>query len=177
MPTIILTPYSPAWPTQFRAIREELLSVFAPMLVTIEHIGSTSVPGLAAKSVIDVLLGAGSLQDIESKIKPLNEIGYLYVPKYEREIPIRRYFVRAQATSLRVHLHAVELNSRLWQEHLAFRDRLRADADLCTQYQTLKLRLAEEFAGDKSAYTDAKSPFIQSILASVFERNDASQSK
>jgi GrpB-like predicted nucleotidyltransferase (UPF0157 family) len=177
MAAVILTPYSPNWPTQFRAIREELLSVFAPMLVTIEHIGSTSVPRLAAKPVIDVLLGAGSLEDIESKIKPLSEIGYSYVPKYERELPTRRYFVKAQATSLRVHLHAVELNSRIWQEHLAFRDRLRGDADLCTQYQTLKLRLAEEFADDKSAYTDAKSPFIQSILASVFERNDASQSK
>jgi GrpB-like predicted nucleotidyltransferase (UPF0157 family) len=164
MPTVILTPYSPDWPTQFRTIREELLSVFTSMVITIEHIGSTSVPGLAAKPVIDVLLGARSLVDIESKIKPLSEIGYSYVSKYEREIPTRRYFVKAQATSLRIHLHAVELNSRLWQEHLAFRDRLRADVDLCAQYQSMKLRLAEEFADDKSAYTDAKGPFIQSVL-------------
>jgi GrpB-like predicted nucleotidyltransferase (UPF0157 family) len=164
MPTVIRTPYSPDWPTQFRAIREELLSVFTSMVVTIEHIGSTSVPGLAAKPVIDVLLGARSLADIESRIKPLSEIGYSYVPKYEREIPMRRYFVKAQATSLRIHLHAVELNSRLWQEHLAFRDTLRTDADLCAQYQSMKLRLAEEFADDKSAYTDAKGPFIQAVL-------------
>jgi GrpB-like predicted nucleotidyltransferase (UPF0157 family) len=172
MPTVILTPYSPDWPTQFHAIREELLSVFAPMLVTIEHIGSTSVPGLAAKPVIDVLLGTRSREDIESKIKPLGEIGYSYVPKYEIEIPTRRYFVKASATSLRVHLHAVELSSRIWQAHLAFRDRLRADAPLRYQYQTLKLRLAEEFADDKAAYTDGKSPFIQAVLASVFERRD-----
>jgi GrpB-like predicted nucleotidyltransferase (UPF0157 family) len=172
MSTVTIIAYSPYWPTQFHAIREELLIVFAPMLVTIEHIGSTSVPGLAAKPVIDVLLGARSLEDIESKIKPLSEIGYSYVPKYERELPMRRYFVKSSATSLRVHLHAVELNSRLWQEHLAFRDRLRADANLCAQYQTLKLSLAEEFADDKSAYTAAKSPFIQSVLAGVFERGD-----
>jgi GrpB-like predicted nucleotidyltransferase (UPF0157 family) len=172
MPTVVLTPYSPDWPTQFHAICEELLSAFAPTPVTIEHIGSTSVPGLAAKPVIDVLLGAHSLADIESKIKPLNKIGYSYVPKYEREISVRRYFVKASATSLRVHLHAVELGSRLWQEHLAFRDRLRVDADLCAQYQALKLRLAEEFADDKSAYTTAKSPFIQAVLASAFERSD-----
>ena len=172
MPTVVISPYSPDWPTQFHAIREELLSAFAPMVVTIEHIGSTSVPGLAAKPVIDVLLGAHSLADIESKIKPLSEIGYSYVPKYEREIPTRRYFVRAQTTSLRVHLHAVELHSRIWKEHLAFRDRLRADANLRAQYQALKLRLAEEFADDKAAYTDAKSPFIQAVLATAFERSD-----
>lgn len=165
MPTAIITPYSPDWPTHFLAIREELLSAFAPMVITIEHIGSTSVPGLAAKPVIDVLLGARSLGDIESKIKPLSEIGYSYVPKYEREIPMRRYFVKSSAASLRVHLHAVELHSRIWQDHLAFRDRLRADANLCAQYQALKLRLAEEFADDKSAYTAAKSPFIQAVLA------------
>jgi GrpB-like predicted nucleotidyltransferase (UPF0157 family) len=172
MSIVFVTPYSSEWPTQFHAIREELLLVFAPMVITIEHIGSTSVPGLAAKPVIDVLLGARSLAEIESKIKPLSDIGYSYVPKYEREIPMRRYFVKAQATSLRVHLHAVELNSRIWQEHLAFRDALRADANLRAQYQTLKLRLAEEFADDKSAYTTAKGPFIQAVLASVFERSD-----
>ncbi len=141
-------------------------------MVTIEHIGSTSVPGLAAKPVIDVLLGARTLPDIESKIKPLSEIGYSYVPKYEREIPLRRYFVKSFATSLRVHLHTVELGSRLWQEHLAFRDHLRADANLCAQYQSLKVRLAEEFADDKAAYTDAKNPFIQSVLATAFEQRD-----
>lgn len=173
MPAIVLIPYSPDWPAQFHAIREELLTVFAPTAVTIEHIGSTSVPGLSAKPVIDVLLGARSLADIELKIKPLSEIGYSYVPKYEVEIPTRRYFVKASATSLRVHLHVVELGSRIWQEHLAFRDRLRADASLRSQYQALKLRLAEEFADDKSAYTAAKGPFIQSVLASVFERSNA----
>jgi GrpB-like predicted nucleotidyltransferase (UPF0157 family) len=172
MPIVIITPYSPNWPTQFHAIREELLSAFAPTAVTIEHIGSTSVPGLAAKPVIDVLLGARSLADIESKIKPLSKIGFPYVPKYERELPMRRYFVKSSPTSLRVHLHAVELNSRLWQEHLAFRDRLRADANLRAQYQALKLRLAEEFADDKAAYTDAKSPFIQAVLATAFDRRD-----
>jgi GrpB-like predicted nucleotidyltransferase (UPF0157 family) len=174
MPTVLLTSYSPDWPTQFHAIREELLSAFAPTAVTIEHIGSTSVPGLAAKPVIDVLLGARSLADIESKIKPLSEIGYSYVPKYEREVPMRRYFVRASTTSLRVHLHAVELGSRIWQAHLAFRDRLRADANLCAQYQTLKLRLAEEFADDKSAYTDAKGPFIQDVLAPILAEREES---
>ena len=136
--------------------------------VAIEHIGSTAVPGLAAKPVIDVLLGARSLADVESRIDALAELGYAYVPKYEREIPMRRYFVKSSATSLRVHLHAVELDSRIWREHMAFREALRADASLCARYQSLKLDLAQKFADDKSAYTTAKNPFIQSVLASIF---------
>lgn len=168
-PAFVVSPYSAEWPDLFRGIREELLGVFSPIVVVVEHIGSTSVIGLAAKPVIDVLLGAQSLTDIESRIGPLGEHGYAYVSKYEREIPMRRYFVKPPTTSLRVHLHGVEIGSPIWREHLAFRDALRGDADLCLQYQTLKLRLAEEFSGDKSGYTDAKGPFIRSVLAAADE--------
>jgi GrpB-like predicted nucleotidyltransferase (UPF0157 family) len=168
-PAFVVSPYSAEWPDIFRGIQEELLGVFSPLVVAIEHIGSTSVPGLAAKPVIDVLLGAQSLRDIESRIGPLGERGYAYVSKYERELPMRRYFVKPPGASLRVHLHGVEIGSLIWREHLAFRDALRNDADLRAQYQTLKFRLAEEFADDKSAYTDAKGPFIRAVLAAVDE--------
>ena len=169
-PAFVVSPYSAEWPDIFRGIQEELLGVFSPLVVAIEHIGSTSVPGLAAKPVIDVLLGARSLRDIESRIGPLGELGYGYVSKYEREIPMRRYFVKAPGVSLRVHLHGVEIGSPIWREHLAFRDALRGDPDLRLQYQALKLRLAEEFADDKSAYTAAKDPFIRSLLAESLEK-------
>ena len=109
MSTVVISPYSAAWPDCFRAVREELLSVFTPIEVAVEHIGSTAVPGLAAKPVIDVLFGARALADVESKIEPLGEHGYSYIQKYERELPMRRYFVKPAATSHRVHLHAVEL--------------------------------------------------------------------
>ena len=164
MSRFIVSPYSPAWPKLFEAIREELLLAFSPTVVAIEHIGSTSVPGLAAKPVIDVVLGAQSLAVIESRIKPLGDLGYAYLSKYEDELPMRRYFVKSPADSLRIHVHGVEQGSRLWQEYLTFRDALRADDDLRMRYQTLKLHLAEEFADDKAAYTSAKGPFIQSIL-------------
>lgn len=169
MPSVVVSPYSAEWPDQFRVVREELLSVFASMAVEVEHIGSTSVPGLAAKPVIDVVLGAGSLIDIESKIEALGEHGYEYVQKYERELPMRRYFVKSSQTALRVHVHGVELESRLWRQHVAFRDALRTDAALRSRYQALKLRLAETFADDKPAYSAAKDPFIQSVLARLVE--------
>jgi GrpB-like predicted nucleotidyltransferase (UPF0157 family) len=172
MSTVVVSPYSTAWPKLFGDVREELLAAVAPIVVTVEHIGSTSVPGLAAKPVIDVLLGADSLMAIELKIASLRGLGYEYVPKYEREIPMRRYFVKSAESSLRLHVHAVEIGSRLWLEHLAFRDALRDDAALCAQYQSLKLRLADEFANDKSAYTAAKGPFIQSVIANAFGKSD-----
>ena len=170
MASVVVSPYSSEWPNLFRILQEELIRIFAPTSIRVEHIGSTSVPGLAAKPVIDVVLGAASLADIESKINLLAEFGYEYVSKYEKEIPERRYFVKSSIHSLRAHIHAVELDSRIWREHLAFRDALRTDSNLRSQYQALKLQLAEEFADNKSAYSTAKNPFVESLIARVSDR-------
>lgn len=170
MSLVVVSPYSSEWPNVFRNLKDDLIRLFAPTPITVEHIGSTSVPGLAAKPVIDVVLGAASLADIETKISLLGENGYEYVSKYENEIPERRYFVKSAAGSLRVHIHAVESGSRLWREHLAFRDALRSDSSLRAQYQLLKLQLAEQFVNNKSAYSAAKNPFIESVLADVSGR-------
>lgn len=170
MALVVVSPYSNEWPTLFHNLKEELIRLFASTSITVEHIGSTSVAGLSAKPVIDVLVGAASLADIESKINVLSEHGYEYVSKYEKEIPERRYFVKSPANSLRVHIHAVQLGSRLWREHLAFRDALRNDLSLRAQYQSLKLQLAEQFVNNKSAYSAAKNPFVESVLAAVLGR-------
>jgi len=164
MSAVILQPWSADWPTHFAAVRASVLALFPPGEVVVEHIGSTSVPGLAAKPVIDAMLGAATLAEIESRIQPLREIGYTYVPKYERELPMRRYFTSDTVIPLRVHLHAVETGSDFWRTQLAFRDALRGDPALRDDYQALKLRLARTFAHDKAAYTDAKGPFIRSVL-------------
>jgi GrpB-like predicted nucleotidyltransferase (UPF0157 family) len=168
-PELILSPYQEAWPLAFKAAFQELSSVFVDANTQIEHIGSTSVLDLSAKPVIDILLGAASLLDIEAKITALERQGYQYVPKYETEIPQRRYFVKAAQTKestspFRLHVHGVVIGSELWQEYLFFRDQLRANPTLREEYQTLKLRLANEFAHDKSAYTEAKAPFIRKVL-------------
>ena len=170
MSTVVISPYSEEWPELFRQTKAQLLTVFAPSEfsgepVCIEHIGSTSVRGLAAKPVIDVMLAASSLQQIEEKIATLGALGYTYVSKYEQDLPMRRYFVKTPANSLRIHLHTVTAGSQFWHEHIAFRDILRIDEHLRLQYQNLKQQLAKEFANDKSAYTDAKGPFIRAALA------------
>jgi len=167
MSTVMLQPWCADWPTHFAAVRASVLALFAPGAVVVEHIGSTSVPGLAAKPVIDAMLGAATLAEIESRIGALRGIGYAYVPKYERELPMRRYFTSDTVIPLRVHLHAVETGSDFWRTHLAFRDALRGDPALRDEYQALKQRLARTFARDKAAYSEAKGPFIRSVLDRV----------
>jgi GrpB-like predicted nucleotidyltransferase (UPF0157 family) len=173
MPEVEILPYSDAWPEHFRVVRDELLSACSPTPVLVEHTGSTSVPGLAAKSVIDVLLGVHALRDVESRMTSLGSLGYNYVQKYERELPMRRYFVRAAAAIPRVHVHAVEIASDFWREQLAFRDLLRSDSTVRAEYQALKLQLAVQFADDKAAYTAAKGPFVQAALAGTLRLRTA----
>ena len=169
MAAVVVSPYSPQWPDAFRAAREDLLRAFSPCDIRIEHVGSTAVPGLAAKPVLDILVGAASLEAIEAKIPGLQRAGYEYVHKYERELPDRRYFVKA-ADPLRLHVHAVALGSAFWVEHLAFRDLLRADDAVRSAYQDLKLGLAARYPSDKRAYQAAKGHFIQSALAAAAVR-------
>ena len=165
MSAVHLSPWSPDWTRIFASVRDDLRIACAPSEFAIEHIGSTAVTGLVAKPVIDVLLGAASLEEIESRIAALEAAGFEYVSKYEDVLPMRRYFVKQPAGSLRVHVHGVVAGAELWRDHLAFRDALRGDASLRDEYQALKLKLARECAHDKAAYTDAKAPFIHRVLA------------
>lgn len=183
MSAVVLLPYSERWPLAFERIRDEVTRAFSgersdahdnDSAVDLQHIGSTSVPGLCAKPVIDVLLGAASLARIEAKIAALGALGYGYVAKYERELPMRRYFVRAEeGERLRVHLHGVVFGSPIWREHLAFRDALRADPTLRDRYAALKTELARRHADDKAAYTDAKAPFIRAVMDAAFTAKPA----
>jgi GrpB-like predicted nucleotidyltransferase (UPF0157 family) len=146
-------------------VAEQLRAALPVHGAVLEHIGSTSVPGLCAKPVLDILLGVRSLTEVEAAIPALASAGFVYRPEHEAVIPERRYFVRPQGPNLRVHLHAVLLGGRLWQEHLCFRNALRQEPLLREQYSILKRGLARAHAGDKAAYTEAKAPFIREVLA------------
>ena len=161
-----VVPYSDAWPSEFAAVRTELLAAFSDDTILIEHIGSTSVPGLCAKPVIDVLVGASLLKTIEVAIPRLAAAQYEYVSKYEVELPMRRYFVRQELHGFRVHVHAVVNGSKIWNEHLAFREALRSNTGTRDVYARLKTNLAHAHENDKAAYTAAKAPFITRILNS-----------
>ena len=160
---VTLSPYSPLWPAIFDYERERLRELLGE--VRIEHVGSTAVPGLGAKPVIDILVGAPSLAAIEERIPALQGYGYQYVPEFERAIPDRRYFRRTDGQPGHFHVHAVVEGGAFWRSHLAFRDALRADAGLAGEYWKLKRKLAARFPDDRAAYTDAKAEFIRDVLA------------
>jgi GrpB-like predicted nucleotidyltransferase (UPF0157 family) len=167
MSELKLVEYEDSWPSQFLQICEHLRAVFTLPGAVIEHIGSTSVPGLCAKPVLDIALGVTALHDVEAAIPSYASIGFVYRPEYEHLIPERRYFVKRESWNPRVHLHAMILGGLLWQQHLYFRDQLRLDEQLREEYSALKRRLAVVHAGDKAAYTEAKAPFIRQVLSSL----------
>jgi GrpB-like predicted nucleotidyltransferase (UPF0157 family) len=160
-----LVEYQAAWPSQFLQVAEQVRCAAPSPGAVVAHIGSTSVRGLCSKPVLDVLLGVASLAEVEASIPALAAIGFAYRPEHESQIPDRRYFVRPSGILPRVHLHAVVLGGTLWCHYLHFRDRLRNDVQLMQSYAALKRHLAELHASDKSAYTEAKGPFIQQVLA------------
>ena len=164
MSAIKVVPYDPAWPGSYAAERARLLRSLDLPGDAIEHIGSTAVPGLAAKPILDILVGAPSLLHIEERIEALMRLGYRHVGEYDRLLPERRYFVRGEADVRTCHLHAVVQGSDFWSERLAFRDALRSNPEIAARYAELKRRLAEALGADSAAYTDAKTGFVRDVL-------------
>ena len=164
---VTLSAYSPLWPAIFEFERGRLLAILGEDAALVEHIGSTAVPGLGAKPIIDVMLGVADLAMIERRIPQLEADGYRYVPQFEKSMPERRYFVKTNGQPGHFHVHAVVLGSTFWKRHLAFRDALRADAKLAAQYWKLKQHLAARYPNDRELYTDGKSAFIREVLDRV----------
>jgi GrpB-like predicted nucleotidyltransferase (UPF0157 family) len=154
----------PAWADRFaeqQAVVEELLRPW--LSGRVEHIGSTAVPGLPAKPVIDMLAPACSLPEARAALPALEEAGWLFWP----EDPCGHYrlwLLRPRPEARTHHLQVVEAGHPHARALLAFRDALRADAGLRREYASLKERLAEEHRGNRNAYTNAKEGFIQRVL-------------
>jgi GrpB-like predicted nucleotidyltransferase (UPF0157 family) len=160
---IVVVPYDPEWPLRFGAERAVLGRVLAPWLEGgIHHIGSTAVPGLAAKPFIDMMVGVRDLEDARAAFEPLRDVGYHYWPHR----PDEAHAFAKPSLEVRTHgLHLTVPGSDLWRERLAFRDALRADRALAAEYEALKLRLAEESTADIGAYTGGKRAFVARVLA------------
>ena len=164
---VIIVDYDPCWPDAYLAEARSLRELFADTEVHIEHIGSTAVPGLGAKPIIDILLGAGRLCEIEDRIVPIEGLGYTYVAEHERVFPERRYFNRDSGGVRSHHLHGVEFGSKFWFDHILFRDHLRSHPEVALSYYRLKLELAERFRADRQRYTESKGEFIQAVLSAA----------
>ena len=160
-----ITPYDPGWPAEFEAERALLEPVLAPWLTgEILHVGSTSVPGLGAKPVIDILAEVAGLEESRAAIEPLQELSYWWFPYQEGRM---NWFCKPSPERRTHHLHLVVPGSAAWREELAFRDALRAEPKTARAYEELKRRLADEHASHREAYTVAKTAFVESVLARV----------
>ena len=123
--------------------------------------GSTAVPGLDAKPIIDILAGVRDLETARACFEPLAGLDYLYAPYLPEEM---HWFCKPHPAHRTHHLHLVPVDSRRYRDELSFRDRLRADHQLAADYAALKHRLAKHHHADREAYTDAKAAFIRAAL-------------
>ncbi len=155
-----LAPYDPAWPAQYETEQAHIRAALGDLAVGIHHIGSTAVPGLEAKPVIDILVTVRALKDAIACVAPLQTLGYTFVD-YAQNTD-RRFFRKGLPRTH--HLHIVEEGGRSMAEHLAFRDALRADPDLRQRYAELKSELAMRYRNDRATYSAAKTAFIQNAL-------------
>jgi GrpB-like predicted nucleotidyltransferase (UPF0157 family) len=164
---IALVPYDPAWPRRFQVERALLEQVLAPWLQGgIHHVGSTAIPGIAAKPIIDMIAGVRDLEEARAAFDSLREHSYQHTP---HRPGIAHHFDKPTLRSReQTHsLHLTEPESDLWRERLAFRDALRGDPELMGEYEALKLRLAEKYGTDVAAYTARKRAFVARVLATV----------
>jgi GrpB-like predicted nucleotidyltransferase (UPF0157 family) len=163
---IIIKEYDPRWQTFFEAERDELMEAIGHYVADIQHVGSTAVAGLAAKPVIDIMIGLRRLLDAQDCIMPVEAMEYEYVPEFENEFPERRYFRKSKNGHRTHQIHLVEINSDFWKRTLFFRDHLRANPQTANDYAILKKELASKFENDRDGYTNAKTDFIERVLRS-----------
>jgi GrpB-like predicted nucleotidyltransferase (UPF0157 family) len=163
---IIVVPYDPSWPVQFAALGKRLRQALGSVALRIDHIGSTSVPGLDAKPIIDVQISVTAFEPIGAYRVPLEKVGFLW---RSNNLDLNKRYFREQPNMSRTHIHVRRAGSWGEQFSLLFRDYLRNHPDDARAYATLKYALAEKYRGQREAYTDAKGPFIWELMAKADE--------
>lgn len=160
---IRIVPYDPGWPARFEHEAALLREAIGPWIVGgVHHVGSTAVPGLDAKPVIDIMVGVRDLDGSRGCFEPLARHQYVHAPYRAAEM---HWFCKPRPSSRTHHLHLVPVDSSPYRDRLAFRDLLRGDPRAAADYVALKHRLAARFPQDRDAYTEAKSAFIRAALA------------
>ena len=153
--------YDPAWPDVFSQLATRVLAALGSLAVAVEHIGSTAVPGLAAKPIIDLDVVLASSADLPEATRLLARVGYAH--EGDLGIAGREAFRSPLAEPLH-HLYVLTTEPKELRRHVAFRDTLRASEDLRSKYAALKRALAEAHQDDRSAYTKAKAAFIAAVV-------------
>ncbi|WP_174818594.1 GrpB family protein [Paenibacillus kobensis] len=159
---VVIECFNEDWAGEYKREEGLIKGVLAETAIAIEHIGSTSVPGLGAKPIIDTMAGVRHLDAADRFIEPLSQLGYEHV--YHADFPNRRFFRKGQWRAGTHHLHIYTYGSEEWNNQLLFRDYLIAHPDVREQYNQLKLALADAHRNDRTSYTNAKHPFITDVI-------------
>ena len=152
--------YDKNWPSLFLAEAERLVDACRSLPVRVEHVGSTGVPGLCAKPVLDILAGHPAGVPALEYVTPFTRAGYEH--RGDRGIAGHQFFRRGQPRAY--HIHLVEEGGELWRQYLAFRDHLRADPAAARRYGELKHELATRFPHDRESYINGKAEFVREVL-------------
>ncbi len=167
-PPVVIADYNPNWPLHFEKLKEPISKVLGPLAIAIEHVGSTSVPGLAAKPIIDLDIVIAGENDIPEAIRLLATIGYTH----EGDLGITgREAFSTPPDTYKHHPYLVVEGYEPFTRHIAFRNRLRRDAEARAEYETLKRRLAHEHRHDSENYSYAKTEFVERVLAEELGEN------
>lgn len=158
---ITIVDYNPEWPAQFRELRDALAAALGDAAIAIEHVGSTAVPGLAAKPILDVDIVIESLERLPVIVERLASIGYTH----QGDLGIKdRHAFKSPPGGPDRHVYACPVDAIALREHLAFRDYLRQNPGEADAYAKLKRDLAAALGEDRAAYTDQKTAFVRGVL-------------
>ena len=164
--SIVISDYDPNWPALFEEERRKIRNALGPFALAIEHIGSTAVPGLPSKPLIDLLVGVPSLQEAQERwIEPIKALGYTYVPEYASWLPGELFFRKGPPGPWTHHVHLMEPSNPRWEALLVFRDYLRAHPEAARAYANIKQALAASSKDDIKAYTTGKNTFVAEATA------------
>lgn len=161
---LIICDYDPGWPEKFRKEKARLLQIFSGSFIDIQHIGSTAVPGLGAKPIIDMIGGLKSMDIADSLLAPLRQYGYVTPPNCNDGLTDRRWLLRHEGGHRTHHLHIVLHGGEAWRRTIKFRDALSKDPLALKRYEKLKRDLVTITDNNRSAYILAKTEFVELIL-------------
>ncbi|MEK4978715.1 GrpB family protein [Bacillus sp. FSL K6-6540] len=158
---LIVVEYNPKWVKKFEELRDFVFPVLSDLKVTIEHVGSTAIPGIAAKPIVDIDVVVPTQSDILVAVKRLANLGYVH--EGDLGIPGREVFIPPRDVDWH-HLYLCTVDNAEYKRHILFRDYLRIHPVDAKRYSQLKQMLVKQFKGDRSGYTNAKSDFVRDIL-------------
>lgn len=155
-----LSPYRDEWPALFETEKKIIMEAIGGHIEDIQHVGSTSIPGMPAKPILDIAIAVDDFETARACIPPLADLKYTF--KGENGIPRRHYFQKGEPCTH--HIHMVEETSEEWTKLIQYRDCLRTDRSVAAAYARLKADLVKRLARDRVAYQNAKADFIEKVL-------------